>query len=242
MAKNVSGIGVGVKLPTRFLSPGPQGPALLEHTRKSLYSSAFLCAAGATIARETTLFNYVPGGTVPGGTIAATRFHTNMDVPGSLQSPEVFAVQQIRAHMLGLDFQTNATPAIDDDTSGGAAANMDQIDDITLAMSSCSLQFFVGQKAYAEAPLWMFPFNSGVGGLVSTSASGAGPGWQTRNAAFGQGRPYRFDRLGNPVLLWNQQTFGARVQCLAWGGGNPTLIDGKLLFVFLDGIAGRAVQ
>jgi hypothetical protein len=234
-------VGIGIAAPTRFVTPTGNGNALLEWTHSPLYSSAFLAAAGAAIARETELFGYVPGGTIPGSAQIATRFHTNMASPRQLQRPDVFLVQGIRIAVPGLDYQTAATPAIDDDTTGGAAANMDQVDDLTTILHATALTFFVGQKTYAEGPAWMFPFNCGAGGTIDTSAGGAGPGWQTRNALFGQGRAFRFDRLGNPVMLWDGQTFGARLTC-NWGGGNPTLVDGKLVFVYLDGAHGRAVQ
>lgn len=238
-------IGVGVTAPTRFLaSQAGAAPAVLEQHIACIYSSGFVAAAAGAIQRETELFGYVVGGNVAGpiAGVQATRFHTNMEQPRQLQAPNLFALHGIRVHVPSLDYQTAATPALDADTTGGAAARMDQVDDLTLLLHSLSLEFKIGTKTYATGPAWMFPSNVGMGGTVDTAAAGAGPGWQTRNHLFCQGRPWRFNRLSDaPPMIVASQPFSAKLSAL-WGGGNPSLVDAKLVFVMLDGIQGRAVQ
>lgn len=224
------------KLTRRFLAP-PQGAAGLEMIHQPLFSSAALDAAA--LPREVLFFNYGIGATISGagaGAIAANRFHTNMDTANFLAAPKTFTVSGVRVLVLPLAY--GASPALADDTAG--TGNSDMFDDLLLIHDSGIFEFSVGPKTYVQGPLWLLPGNVGLEGVAAVSAS------STAAAAVGAqieafhtvGRYYAMPTY--PVLISNQQNFGAKLNFLF--PVNPTIVDTKLVQVFLDGLLGREVS
>lgn len=230
-------------LPTRFALPpeanGEPGGPPLEFVHWPLYSALALDAAA--IPQVSELFNYLPGMTVSGagtGAIAATQMHTNMSAIGAIPRPKTFVVTGIRVHVPPVAI--TSTVALSDDTTGAAVENNDQVDDLTAIVTSCALRFRIGELTYAEGPILAMPANMGVGGVAATSVNAnAASVWQSRVALHTCGLAYDFSTGRRPVL-WSSQNF--RVQLLCEWATNPTLLDNRLLYVYLDGILGRELQ
>lgn len=225
---------------TKFAGgPVPPGSPPLDWHAWPLYSCIALDALA--IPRQIECFNYLPGSLVSGAgaaQVAATALHTNATAVRTIAAPKVQVVTSIRIVLPPLAF--TSTTALADDSVGVALENNDQADDVTLLMSMY-FQFRIGEKVYAEAPLWMAPANAGVGGVAATSVSNtnAASVWQTRVALHTCGLAYEFSTGKNPVL-WNQQSFRFFFGC-DWAT-NPTLNDTHLLYAVLEGFEGREIQ
>ena len=223
--------------PTRLVAP-PQGRAQLELVHFPLYSAAALNAAA--LPRELNFFNYAQGSQVSGagtGALnAATRFHTNMETANFLAAPKTFTVLQIRLVTSLLNHA--ASPTLGDDSLMTATSHA-QTDDLLL-MQSMALRFFVGPKDYVQAPAFAVPGNAGLGGVAAAST-------HSTVAAFTGSRLVALHTAGRvhdmsawPVLIANQQSFGAQLSC-QWGT-NPSITGQRLVFVVLEGVLGREVS
>lgn len=230
-------------LPTRFTLPpemSPDDKVIREMVNWSFYSCFALNAAA--LPRDGELFNYLVGQTVAGagtGAIAATRYHTNMEAVRTVGKPDTFAVYGIRVVVPPLAITT--TTALADASVGVAGENNDQLDDLVNINESMALRFSIGEKRYAEGSLKDFPANTGLGGVAASSVSNTNAAaiFQNRVALYSTGQPYTFGGGKIPVI-WNSEPFSVQLFC-QWAT-TPTIVDNKLLFVFLDGVRGRAVQ
>jgi len=224
--------------PTRMAEP-PAGRAALELLHYPLYSAAALDAAA--LPRQLQFFSYRVGGTVSGAgsaAITATPFHTNLETPNFLAAPKTFTVQGVRVVMSPLSY-AGGLAAIQDTALTALTAHQ-QFEDLLRLTTSAALRFFVGPKDYVQAPLFACPGNAGIAGLagVSVSDTNAAVSVARRVSAHTMGRG--FDMRQWPVLLANQQSFGAELSC-NWTT-NPSLAVQRLVFVVLDGILGREVS
>src|SRR5262249_47947420 len=144
---------------------------------------------------------------IPGagtGVTAATIHHTNMAAIRTVASPKVNIVTGIRVIVPPLSFTPN--PVLDDATSGSTNITLDQGEDLTRIMESGVLAFKVGEKFYAQCPLWMLNANTGLSGVVSTSVvANAAIVFQNQVAVYKSGVPYQYQSGQNPVL-WAGQT------------------------------------
>lgn len=215
------------------------GDPPLEMVAWPLYSAIALDAAA--LPREVECFNYLPGMTVSGAGTGATQaslFHTNMTAIRSIAAPKTFTILGISALVPPLVYTT--TTALSDATVGTTEENSDQIDDLTLIYQTMHLQLLVGEKVYAEAPLFRFPSNVGIGGLAADSVhANASVVWQRQTAINLEGTAWSY-KTGSAPVLWHGQTFSSRVGC-PWAT-NPTIIDNRLLFIILHGLMGREFQ
>lgn len=230
-----------VAIPTRALPAEAAGTenTPLEYVSWPLYSCTTF-AAGAALPRESQLFGFTIGDNVIGGVagVVATLMHTNMEVPRSVPRPRTFTVTGLRILVPPLALGVN--PALADDTVGTAPENNDQVDDLVRIAFSTHIEFKIGNKNYAEAPIWMLPSQSGLGGVATTSVNAnAGQVWQTRVALHTAGVGYRF-KTGRKPVLWHSQPFTFGVFCV-WPT-TPTIIDDKTLYAILDGVLGREIQ
>ena len=222
--------------PTRMVAPPPGRPQL-ELVHWPLYSA--LALTTSNLPRSSRFFTYAVGNTVSGtgpGAVAATQFHTNLETPNILAAPKTFTVEGVRMHFLPLIASNSPTIA---DTTGAAIASDDAFDDAMKVVNSCVIRFFVGPKDYCQSPLFSCPGNWGLGGISATnvSSTNAASVFQRRTAVHSSGRG--FDMNNFPVLIANQQSFGAELLCEF--ATNPTLAQARYLFCVLDGILGREV-
>lgn len=233
------------EMPRVFTLPpeaGGDGRAVLRPISWPIYSC--LALDTAAIPRLQSVFNYVPGQTVSGAGAAATRatrWHTNLDVPSMIPQPRTFTVFAISANLLPLTY--GPSPALDQDTLLTAVAALKQVDDATLIVNSMALQFRIGPKVYAEGPFWMFPANTGIGGVTATGIANTNAatsvqqrvGIHTRGPSFGCGK------FGvRPPVLWGGQTFG--LDALCEHATNPTPLSTRLIRFSLHGIYSQEVQ
>lgn len=231
-------------LSTRLnLGPESTGEAQgipLELVAWPLYSAVQLDAAA--LPREIECFNYTPGQLVSSNAAApavATQIHTNMLAVRTIPRPKTFTVFALRVLVPPLAYTT--TPALSDGTDGTNLENNDQADDLTLIATTMALRFEIGEKVYAEAPFWMMPGNFVAGGIAATSVSNTNAAsiFQTKVALGTAGLAYHFNTGRKPVI-WNQQQLRCVLSC-QWAT-NPTIVDGRLVYVSLDGILGREIQ
>jgi hypothetical protein len=228
--------------------PGVNGQKLEFRQNVSLYSTLALDNAAAPL--ESVLFNYSVGQTVSGagnGAVQATSWHTNMRVPRTLPSPEVFVLDRVRFHMPALS--VGASNAIAIDQTYGATGAVGTVSAIAsnnaadlLAMTLLHARLEVEGKRYVDAPLWMLPGNCGVGGVharaLSSAVSTATNAVANVQALHWVGEGWRFSDSMPPILtsntvldfrLFNQTT------------GYAFKVD-RYLQVILQGTHGRAVR
>lgn len=252
---------------SRMLAPAAGRPAL-ELCHWPLYSCAVIngnttIGSATALPRQVSFFNYalgsqVSGNDTSGGALAnATRWHTNMETANFLAAPKTMTVTAIRVVISQLS-HTSASPAISD-ASGGASASpgatFAQHAHDVLALQQYALRFFVGPKDYLQAPLYAVPSNAGVGGVAANSlqasTSTAQYQFQRTVGTHLAGKAWSLDKW--PVLIANQQSFGAELLCsfesTIPGSGIDTYIEGnaqrliqsRAIFVVLEGILGREV-
>lgn len=237
----------------RLVTTGTQGQAgvLGYQTVQPLYSAFALGAAA--LPSTMTFFGYAVGDNVPGagvGTVAATRFHTNLQTSGRLPAPELFTAVGLRVFMPQFALAAGPQPAVGDESSATANANADTWDDLMLLYHSCWLEFQVGTKLYAQHPLWMFPPNTGFAGsaaLANDDGTAATIGALNLVLPHLQGVGFQLSpfmapdgSVRGPVLIAESQNFAARIRC-EWGT-NPSMVDARYVFVFIDGHLTRASQ
>ena len=251
---------------TRMLAPAAGRPAL-ELCHWPLYSCAVLngnttIGSATALPRQVSFFNYalgsqVSGNDTSGGALAnATRWHTNMETANFLAAPKTMTVTAIRVVVSQLAHGTS--PSISD-ASGGASATagttLAQHAHDVRALQQYALRFFVGPKDYLQAPLYAVPSNAGVGGVAANSfqatATTGAYQFQRTVGTHIAGRSWSLDKW--PVLIANQQSFGAELLCsfdstvpssgiTGYAAGNAQrLIQSRAIFVVLEGILGREV-
>lgn len=228
--------------------PGVQGQKLEFRQNVSLYST--LALDNATVPLENVLFNYSIGQTVSGtgnGAVQSTNWHTNMRVPRTLPSPEVFVLDRVRFHMPALSVAAASGVAIDQ--TYGATGAVGSVATIAsnnaadlLALTLLHARLEIEGKRYVDAPLWMLPGNCGIGGVNARGLSGAGTAATNAvanvQALHWAGEGWRFSDSMPPILtsntvldfrLFNQVT------------GYALKVD-RYLQIVLQGTHGRAVR
>ena len=241
-----------MRRPRRFAGPNllAANPKL-EPIHQSLYSAGSF-ASGVALPRELLLFQYAVGNNIPGasGTAGAlTNAHllsTNMRTAGFLAAPKVFSVEGIRLIYSQLATPTTAgaspvqQPSLNVVAAGVAAVF---VDNLVRTHYSGVLDFSVGPKNYQEAPLWMFPSNTGLDGVASIAGAWAVPVNELVTAVHSGGRYFGLGRY--PVLIPAQQQFQVTLKFPS--PTNPTLvgaagINDLFVWVCLDGVLGREVS
>ena len=235
-----------VRRPRRLTAPaslsGGSRP-LLEQVHQPLYSAVAL--DNAVLPAELNFFTYAKGQAVPGAGNASggtsTLYHTNLESPGALPQPKVFTVSGIRLFMPVIAFSAAQTPALSDAAFGAAAANANLLLDLQAIVTAGVLRMFVGPKDYANHPAFFFPSNTGFAGL---SAQSQDNGTAATTGELDQTLPHVVGAYWGmpvyPVVIASQQTFGAQIS-FTWAT-NPTMVNDRILFCFLDGVLSREVS
>ena len=168
--------------------------------------------------------------------------HTNMELAGVLAKPKKFRCNGIGVFMLPAAFGSSDVPSASDPTfSATATQDSDLLEDLLLLTYSMVLTVKVGEKNYADHPLWFFPSNQGFGGLAAVandtvSASAVGNLDIVLPMTIGNGMNYRT----YPFLIEDSQAFSATLRCQF--ASPPSLNDPRLVTVILYGAMYREVQ
>jgi len=211
------------------------GQPLLEVLTQPLYSS--MSFDGAVIPNETRCFNYALGDTVNGagtGAITATYYHTNMEVSGALATPKVYEVTGVRTVLSNISANGQTGPLLDASKAAPAL-----LEDAQKFFHGTHLSVHIGAKDYISGPSWLFPANTGVGGLLDVaSVDTAAIELYQPHAVQGQGKymnlaPYT-------IFIPSQQSFHAKLK--APQATTPTISVDRLLYVVFDGRIGREAQ
>lgn len=228
--------------PRRFVDP--TSGTVLEPFMQPLWSTFGL--NNAALPQEAGFFAYAIGGTVPGAGnaagVTATLWHTNLELPSQLARPKRFTCWGIRVILRQISFTAAAnTPELSDPGFGTAGANNDLFDDLVLLTNSGHLQFRVGEKFYADDPLFVMASNIGYSGIAAVgnaNGTAATINQQTVANLNVAGLSRRFDPY--PILIENQQSFSVTIR-FPWATP-PTMVDDRALQVWLDGKLTREVQ
>lgn len=200
----------------------------------------------AAIPQEVRWFGYALGQNVPGAGNAAgapsTIWHTNMTSAGNLGRPRKFRCYGIRIHMPSIAFTgASATPSLSDPSFGAAAQDSELLEDLMLLAYSCTFSVRVGEKLYADHPLWMAPSNVGFGGLAAVAQDN---GSSTTTGQLDICAPHLVGNGLNlrtyPFLIEDQQSFDAVLRCHL--PSPPSLNDDRALVCVLDGNLLREVS
>ena len=219
----------------------PPGSPNLRWHPWPLYS-CFALDAAAIPKGPIEVFNYLAGSAIPGAGAAVTAanlMHTNMAAIRTVAAPKVNIVTSIRIVVPPITFTPN--PALDDATSGATNSALDQVDDLTKIIEAMAVEFKVGEKFYAQGPIWAMPANTGLGGIVSTSVvANAAILFQNQVAIFKSGIPWDFSSGQNPVL-WAGQTLRFAFLC-DFTTQPVALTDTHLVYAVLDTVQGSELQ
>ncbi len=139
-------------------APSPRmGTPVLERLMEPLYSAAEYDSAAAV--SQLDFFNYLVGQTISGSaTGVATHLETNMELPNALPSPKQHRIRGIRLVYSPVD-EDGSTEL---DNQVAASANADQRDNMLAIIFASYLEFAIGNKPYAQHPLWFFPSQIGL--------------------------------------------------------------------------------
>lgn len=176
--------------PAVFAQYAVNRPGELEVVRQPLYDFQAYPAAGST---QLTFF------AIPKGQSSKTFADTNMETAGSLPNPKRFLVEGISVQFFpGTVFPSQAP----------AAPNIDAfVNDVWEVFSATAfLEFFIGSKAYLDAPLHAFPATTGLAGFtgMSDSTTAGASGFTRTSYARAAGMPFKLDP---PLMLEPTQNF-----------------------------------
>lgn len=214
-----------------------------DSVRQPIYSSAGL-NTGA-LPSELQFFNYARGQNVPGAGnfagIASTVYNTNMDMAGQLGRPKKYRCDGLRVHLPSIAASGSGVPALTDPSFAAAASQDDELlEDWLVIVYSTFLQLRIGEKYYANHPLWYMPSNTGFDGVAAV-AQDNGTAATTANLSLGlyNGKGTSLGINLIPFLIEMQQTITCTLRC-PWT--SPSLNDHHILFVYLTGNLYREVS
>lgn len=194
---------------------GAVAPGMVDIQQIPLYDT-FTAAAAAVITPPVQFFTVPVGNTGSGFAGAKTIVHTNLTQPARLEAPRSFEV-----HALRLYFDQNILFA-----------------DLLAFYDNLVAVLIVGEKAYQQGPIWMFPAGGGITG--NPTIAGAS-NWQN-----GLANPCAINLIAQPFLVKLEQGENFRVEFqgtsafnLAAAGAGGT---GIRAVAILDGILTRQVQ
>lgn len=194
---------------------GAVAPGMVDIQQIPLYDT-FTVAAATAIVPPVQFFT-VPIGTAGSGfATAKTIVQTNLTQPARLEAPRSFEV-----HALRLYVQQNVAFA-----------------DLISLFNSLVAVLIVGEKAYQQGPVWMFPAGGGITG--NPTIAGAS-NWQN-----GLANPCAINLIAQPFLVKLEQGENFRVELQGTTGFTTAAAaaggTGLTIVTVLDGILTRQVQ
>lgn len=187
-------------------------PNMTDVQQTPLYDTVTIAAAGSFSQSTVQWFINV------GANSNKSYAQTNLGQPKRLSAPESFSVQSIR-----IRFSENILYA-----------------DLIAILNGFAFEFWIGQKSYQRAPLWMYNAGGGIFGVGATTAT------TTTLTNWNNGLPTREGilKLDLPLVLGNQVDFyawvvGAAAITLTASGSSGT---GALVQCILDGYYSRGIQ
>lgn len=209
-----------------------------------LYSTVAL--DNAALPAEIRFFGYGRGQPVPGAGnaagVAATLWHTNMEIGGQLPKPQKYRCNGVTLHLVPLAFGGANAPGVSDPGfSVAAVSNSDLLDDLLLVANSCGIRLRIGTKLYADHPLMFVPSSYGFGGVAAVAlgntTAGAAPTQQDVGLFSTKGISLDFNTY--PFQIDEQQAIEAALLC-PWT--TPALADDRVLTMVLHGLHYREVS
>jgi len=172
-----------------------------------VYDTITLAAAASVSANSVNFFSSV--GSQSGKTVA----QTNMKSPNQLQTPQSFSIMSFRLRI----------------------SETILLADLVSLMNGFALEFYIGQKVYQQAPLWLFAPGGGIYGVTTVAST----------SILNNGYPSRegMNRINIPLVIDNTAQFNGNFQgtpfTLAAGGAGGTGLTTQLV---LDGFYARGIQ
>lgn len=192
-------------------------PSMTDVQQTPLYDTVTIAAAGSISNTTAQWFINV------GANSNKTYAQTNLGQPKRLSAPESFSVQAIR-----IRFSENILLA-----------------DFVTILNNFAFEFWIGQKPYQRAPLWMYSAGGGIFGSSQGAATTAAT-TTISNTNWSNGVPTREAvlQLNLPLVLGNQTDFyawlvGTAQTLTASGGSGGT---GAIIQTVLDGYYSRGIQ
>ena len=229
--------------------PGVEGQNLSWRDNAPLYSMAAF--DNAALPAETSLFSYAVGQTVSGagnGAIQANTWHTNMRIPRSLPSPEVFAMDRVRIIVIPgaaisggeVQFQSTVQTVAAALTTPTFSPLMEDLN----ILQALTVRLEMENKRYLDAPLWFCPANTGFAGVaaysVSYTAAATSVAQKSAAAVHMAGEGWRFSDSLPPILTSNTVLdFRLLYQ---HPGTAPSLQLDRYVLAYISGRHGRAVR
>lgn len=217
----------------------------VEPIAHPLYSTAFV-PAGA-LPSEINFFQYGIGDYVPGSTIVAKSWHTNMDQGGRLAAPRHHLITGVRVYAQTLIVSTaGAITIAATNASAAAGYTADSVFEDVVFLTQCGvLQIDHNNKTIVEQPVALAPGNYGLTGIVNIDLDASTGNAQIQASVPGSsGLPQTF---GNRAfLLKPNEQFECKIsypQVRQNGSGSTTMqvqATGRYLTVILDGQSIRA--
>jgi len=222
---------------------------LVEPIFQPLYSTFAL--DNAALPQEIQFFGYAVGGVVPGagnfagataGVPAATIWHTNLEIPNQLPAPKRFTIMGVRIFLPHfVSTGGAATPAKWDTEFGAAVTDGEALEDWLGILYSGHFRLRIGEKYYADCPLFNVPANTGFSGVAGISAdNGSAATISSLEVLLPMHVGIGLCFPVYPVLIESAQSFGA-VVTFPWAT-NVTLNDDRAIVCVLDGKLTREVQ
>lgn len=167
-----------------------------------------------------TFFNVVPANVTIG----------NMKIPSQLPNPDAFLIRAIRVK-IGVAPFLNARAATTNVCTGS-------VDDVAQLINTGWLILRIGDKPYADFPIWMLPAGGGYFGFFGTDGDAASPGEVVMWATNGNPDVKNVFSLGQPLFIAPQINFNC---VLTWPAA-VTTVNAAAVEVVLDGDYLRPVQ
>lgn len=176
--------------------------------------------SGATLALN--LFN----------ALRATPDLSNMEIPSQLPAPKAFLVRGVRFG-INTGVRTTARAASGNVTASG-------IDDVAQLINTGVLRLTIGNKIYAEFPLWALPEGCGPSGVIAIdTALLATPGVSVSLGVNGMPDNRNVFTLSQPLFIAPQINF---IVVLTWPAAITLTGGNTMVRVYLDGDLIRPVQ
>jgi hypothetical protein len=208
----ITGIERAMRISGKGRSSNPIAPDKADILPWNLYDQLTTAAAVATLV-EYDFFTTPIGG-------AKTKVQTNMEQVSQLPAPQHF-----NCTSLSIYFATNMLKA-----------------DVDSTLNAYYLEFWIGNKVYAEGPLQLFPAGAGMSGYTTRSNTEF-----VQNGAVNCMAVVDFRMGDNPIghHILQGQNFKVKVignTFTSVAAGSPTFGTGLNFSCYLQGILSRGVQ